>query len=527
MSSHDRRAIARRRAWGRGPLILRFESLEGRQLMAAGAARARQVLPDVVTTAFVTAHNADWKDAIDARGVIANLGKADVPAGVKAGIYASRSMVIGPGSMLIGVVPITAGLGPGESMTFDQKVTLPASALVGMQGPRLWLGVRIDPEGAVKESNERNNEGRGKGIDQSIVDITAKKPSNLVGTAFSVGTGQAVWGQAIAVTAQVSNNAQGDAPPTRAKVVLTPGGQVPGGAGDVTIGSLDVPAIPAFGRANLVREIRLPVAPPGTLLGQTSYLISMIQDADHEASLAARQPQIQGIGLDTVTVGLTSPTGTTAVVPARPDLAAAAVVAPNTALNWGQNFQVSTSVQNLGKVDAPAFNVRFFLTGANGSLDKSIYLGEAAVKAGLAAEFSQELIQTVELPSRLPFGYNVAALDYGRIVAVIDTENLIDETVETNNSATSAPVTLYLLNSDGTTTVPTQPPIRQNAPIPASTGLKPASTVNDPNAVVPRKRGSYKVVAKPKENPIIHQIKDYPRKFANFFKSLNITSKSR
>ena len=35
MSSYDRRAAARRRAWGRGPIILRFEPLEGRQLLSA------------------------------------------------------------------------------------------------------------------------------------------------------------------------------------------------------------------------------------------------------------------------------------------------------------------------------------------------------------------------------------------------------------------------------------------------------------------------------------------------------------
>ena len=35
MSSNDRRVRARRRAWGHGPMILRFEPLEGRQLLSA------------------------------------------------------------------------------------------------------------------------------------------------------------------------------------------------------------------------------------------------------------------------------------------------------------------------------------------------------------------------------------------------------------------------------------------------------------------------------------------------------------
>ena len=37
MSSHNRRAAGIRRAWGRGPIILKLESLERRELLAASA----------------------------------------------------------------------------------------------------------------------------------------------------------------------------------------------------------------------------------------------------------------------------------------------------------------------------------------------------------------------------------------------------------------------------------------------------------------------------------------------------------
>ncbi len=50
MPSHDRRAAGRRRAWGRGPIILKLESLERRALMAAtlqlDAARPRELRAD-------------------------------------------------------------------------------------------------------------------------------------------------------------------------------------------------------------------------------------------------------------------------------------------------------------------------------------------------------------------------------------------------------------------------------------------------------------------------------------------------
>ena len=60
------------------------------------------------------------------------------------------------------------------------------------------------------------------------------------------------------MTAQIDNNAQGDAPPTRARLVLTPAGLNPGGADDVTIGYLNVPAIPAWQTVNLTQDDHAP-----------------------------------------------------------------------------------------------------------------------------------------------------------------------------------------------------------------------------------------------------------------------------
>src|SRR3954471_9376232 len=59
MTSQKRRAAGRRRAWGRGPIILRFESLEGRQLLSASSS-AKALLPDLVGSSFATAHGLDW-----------------------------------------------------------------------------------------------------------------------------------------------------------------------------------------------------------------------------------------------------------------------------------------------------------------------------------------------------------------------------------------------------------------------------------------------------------------------------------
>src|SRR6516164_3944272 len=71
MPSQDRRSAGRRRAWGRGPIILKFDSLEKRELLSAG-----QRLPDLVASSFVTASNADWNTPITTSGLITNQGNA-------------------------------------------------------------------------------------------------------------------------------------------------------------------------------------------------------------------------------------------------------------------------------------------------------------------------------------------------------------------------------------------------------------------------------------------------------------------
>ena len=92
MSSNDRRAAARRRAWGRGPIILRFEPLEGRQLLAP---RRSGRAPDLLATSFNTVHAADWGDLIHATGTIANQGTATTVAPVAVDIYASTTPILG------------------------------------------------------------------------------------------------------------------------------------------------------------------------------------------------------------------------------------------------------------------------------------------------------------------------------------------------------------------------------------------------------------------------------------------------
>jgi hypothetical protein len=348
-----------------------------------------------------------------------------------------------------------------------------------------------------------------------------------VGTSFFVSANQANWGQTISVTAQISNKAQGNAPATRAKIVLTPNGLTPGGLNDVTIGSIAVPALPAFQTTNVVQQVTLPAIPPATLAGQGAYLISLIQDADNVASVAFTPQKMQGLGLDSAIIAITPGPQTQPMPTDRPDLAASGIVLPGVPVYWGQNIQVSTSVQNIGKADAPPFKVRFVLTGVNGATDHAIFLGDAIV-SGLKANFSQSIIQNLQIPSRVPAGYSIGAITYGRIIAIVDPENQVDETVKGNNESQSAPVTLQVFGTNGSGMVPTSPAVRTNLPPATQIAQAKAKAKAKPAPKVHRKAGAYHLPApKKKDTGLLHLLSHYSDEVTNFFNRVTHHSKKK
>jgi hypothetical protein len=525
MPSHDRRAAARRRAWGRGPIILRFEPLEGRQLLAANP------LPDLVGAAFdISSHTLDWGDSFHAIGQVRNQGNGPETGPFNVAIYASTNPVLGPGSLLLGEAEVGGNLGSGQSSSFDQVVSLPPTPIPGYNGQPIYITLRVDPEEHVSETNKNNNFGIGQGYDTSTLNIAQKIPSNLVGTSLGAYPDQTTWGEPVQVTAQVRNNAAGDAQPSRARIFLTPVGMAPGSGADVTLGYLDVPAIPAWQTVNVVGTVVLPAAAPTVLSSSSQFYLSMAQDADYVLDPLYPHLPNQGLGLDVVQIGVGP--GKNANLPQgpKPDLAASGVIAPSQAVAWGQNIQVTTTVENLGKADAGPFDVKFVLTGASGSIDHAIFLGDAKI-SGLKAGYDQQIIQTLKLPNRLPSGINLNSVGVGRIAVLIDSDVQVDEYLKTNNVSESNPVTLRVLGTDGRSTVPTSPPGTKLGQAQPQGNLHPAANTPQARAAV---RAAARAKAKaqlklhrhaaPKHQSLTdkveHNLKVFPKKVGNFFSDL-------
>jgi hypothetical protein len=449
MPSQNRRAAGRRRAWGRGPIILKLEALERRALLTANSA-----LPDLVNSALTTSSNiADWNDTVEVEGRVTNQGGSATTAPFQVAIFASAVRGVHALAIPIGEVTIPAGLMPGQTIPYQTTVHLPATPIpnVATNGT-LYLVASVNPNRTVLESNYHNDRDLGPPYDAAPVVIRPPAPANLAGTTFAVTPTDPTWGSAITVTAQITNQGTGASPQTRALVTLTPQGLNYGGTTTVAIGNIIVPPLAPYQTINLVQNITLPAVEPLTIANYTNFGLTMTQDADYLTNEAYPHQPDQGAGYDQTPITITTSSTSTATSGPLPDLAASSVLLAPKTLRWGQSFPVSTAIQNLGQGDAGPFLVRFLLTGQGGSINDAIYLGDATI-SGLAAWANQPITQTLTLPTRVPAGITLNSIGYARIAVVADPENVINETLKSNNVTLSAPFVVHLPGN--ATTVPT------------------------------------------------------------------------
>jgi hypothetical protein len=355
----------------------------------------------------------------------------------------------------------------------------------------------------------------------------------LQGASLGVYPDQAQWGQTVQVNAQILNNGTGDAPATRARLVLTPAGTTPGGLSDFTIGSISVPAIPANQTVALTQSVTLPAMPPASFGSSTQYVLSMVQDADFLTNSVSPHSASRGLGFDTTQMVISLPQGTSmpASVP-RPDVTITTLQAPTLPLVFGQSFQVNTTLQNKGNLESGAFRVRFLLVGTDGSLNNSLFLGDATLNS-LKPGLSQNIVETLQLPSKLPNGLTLTAPAAGRIAVVVDPERAIDESNATNKVAYTSVISLQLVNADGTTTPVTLPTTTTTTPTTTTgatkpkttTGTKPKTTTGHTktgkSTTTPTTTGSKKKFGpNAPKHTLSHNLKVFPKHASKFFKDL-------
>ena len=520
-------------------MIFRFEPLEGRQLLSGTPLKA-----DLIATQFSTVSTASWGGQINVTGTIANRGRTTTRGPVEVDIWASSKPTLTATkavTQMLGSVYIPAGLASKASYTFNQPITLPQTSTTvtstSVTQP-IYVTLNVDPTNAANEASLADKAGRGMGIDTAQVLVSQQMPAQLQGTAFSISPIKTVaagiysWGDTFAVTEQIKNTGQGAAPPTRARIVLTPAGATPGGYSDVTIGNINVPAIAPFGTANVVQSVTLPPLEPLTLGNATQFTISVVQDGDFLTQPVYPRIANQGNLLDQGPLGISpGPLAGTPQGPT-PDLAPSTVLTSSSSLYWGQSFEVSAAIQNVSNVAAPPFTVRFVAAGASGDVSHGIFLGDVQVP-GLAANSATSVLTTVKLPALLPYGDTVASPAYSQVYAITDPEDVVNESFRSNNMAASPPVLLQVLGSGGaTTTVPTYPQNVYNSAALASAAAKQVALNQQVNLGIPKPASSIKKhkpnvlasVSETVEGWFVKQVKAIPQGTKNVLKAIGVSS---
>jgi hypothetical protein len=133
-----------------------------------------------------------------------------------------------------------------------------------------------------------------------------------------------------------------------------------------------------------------------------------------------------------------------------------------------------------------------------------IFLGQAIVP-GLQAGYDQQIIQSIQLPSRIPQGLSLNSVGKARIAVVIDPENVIDESVKTNNDVQTAPMVLRIIQANG-----------KAQAVSAANGAKSQTT---PAVRAGRTRKLYhRPMNKKTDNSVLHKLSVFPSDVGNFLK---------
>lgn len=471
MPSANRRATARRKVWGRGPMILRFEPLEKRQLLTGGvtpisaAATASGARPDLVITAFDTFHNLDHGEVFNAVGVVENLGTAAAPVGVEIDVYASPTPTLGANAVFVGTATLDAALEAGGKATFREPMYAPPIKIPALGTSETYYFVaKVDPADKIPESNENNNGG--SSVDPaSLVTITPKALPILSPGTLAVSPGSLSWGQEFTVTGQIPNNSGEVVPAGRVRVVLAAEGQPIDGDRSVTIGEVNLPSVGVSQVTPVNAKITLPERPPGVLAGSTSFTVNLIADAGTvDVYLGAASVQIAP--------------GTPLAYTSKPNLSVVSLQPLDTELSWSMPFQVRATVENNGKADSGPMRLTFSLIDANRPDLPPLAVSDT-VLPGLQAGFQQEVLQTIPLTTTLPTGLDPAAVD-GRIVVSVDPENAVDESIESDNALVSSPVKLKLLTREGLLEVPKAGPVTARPAPTTPTPAPPAPPIEPP-----------------------------------------------
>jgi hypothetical protein len=310
--------------------------------------------------------------------------------------------------------------------TFTFSATLPAATdpFWTEAGP-YYIGMVIDPDDLVDESNESDNSNRGEFLDWDTVDFPNIAPADLFGTNFNVVQEPLVPGATFDVDFTVRNGGGSDASAFDVEFYLSDNDLIASCCVDILLGTETISFLGNHSSTSRSTTLTLPPASdPFWDFVSTStdpFYIGMIVDANgavaesDETNNSNRGELIDYDGVYT------------------PDLSGLSFDVVPEPLDAGDNFTVNFNIQNTAAGFAGAFDVDFYISTNNiiSTLDKK--LGTRAIASVAGNSDTGIVSQNLTLPGpNDPFWSGGSGTYY--IGMIVDANNDIGEIDETNNS---------------------------------------------------------------------------------------------
>ncbi|MFL5581313.1 MAG: CARDB domain-containing protein, partial [Gemmatimonadaceae bacterium] len=342
-----------------------------------------EIPPDLIVTALTGPATGGAGASITLTDTTRNQGAAGAGSSTTT-FYLSSNATLDAGDLLLASRAVPP-LAPGASNSGSVTVTLPASLTAGTY----YLLAKADGDDALVETQEANN----------VLHTTVLVGSDLQVSNLTAPT-DAGAGLPLTVTDTTRNAGSGAAVATTTTFYLSNDGTLD--AADTVLGSRAVPALAAGASSSGSVVLTLPAA---TATG----VYTLIARADSGDVVGETYENNNTRGA-TLRVG--------------PDLNVTTFTAPATA-GVGTSFVVSDTTRNSGGGTAAASTTRFYLS-LNGTLDgDDVLLGFRAVPS-LAPGTSSAGSASLTIPATTAGGSYY-------LIAAADADNVVAETVESNN----------------------------------------------------------------------------------------------
>jgi len=357
------------------------ESNEANNVKASSVA----VGPDLVVAALTVPTSGAAGSSITVADTTKNQGGGSASASVTS-FYLSANVLLDATDVLLGSRP-TGPLAAGASEPASTTLSIPAGTATGVY----FIIAKADGTGLVAETQELNNMKSG---------ASTKIGPDLIESSIVV---PAVAGAGIALTVSdtVKNQGSGAAGASTTSFYLSTNFALDGN--DVFLGSRSVPPLAANATSAASTALMVPA---GTVTG--TYYVIVRADANDEVVESAE--------------GNNTTFGTTRV---GPDLTVSWLSLPQTA-GAGSTISVTDTVKNAGGGTAAGTTLRFYLS-ANFSFDA----GDLPIGSRIVPAIDPGATNIVATSLTIP-GQTAAGVYY--IIAVADADDVVTETVETNNT---------------------------------------------------------------------------------------------